>query len=224
MRILLVEDEQQIADFLSMSLHAEGFVVDIAQNGRDGVDLALGANYDLIILDNKLPGKSGLEVCKEIRASGETCPIIMLSVLGETNIKVNCLNAGADDYLIKPFSLQELVSRIRALLRRSKRLESSTLIIDDLILDSAKHTVKRGKKEIILTRKEFGLLEYLMKNEGTAVTRGMIIEQVWDMNTDPYSNTIESHLVTLRKKIDPQKRRRLIHTVPGIGYKISLNP
>lgn len=224
MRILLVEDEQQIADFLSMSLHAEGFGVDMAQNGSEGLDLALSNTHDLIILDNKLPGKSGLDICKEVRNSGKTCPIIMLSVLSETNMKVECLDAGADDYLIKPFSLQELVSRIRALLRRPKRIEGTTLVVDDLILDTAGRTVKRGKKDLVLTRKEFGLLEYLMKNEEKAVTRGMIIEHVWESNTDPYSNTIESHMVTLRKKIDPQGRRRLIHTIPGTGYKLSFNP
>ena len=224
MRILLVEDEQQIADFLSMSLEAESFAVDVANNGKDGAELATTHNYDLIILDNQLPGKSGLEVCKETRKSGKTCPIIILSVRAETNIKVDLLNAGADDYLIKPFSLQELIARIRALLRRPKRLESTLLTIDDLVLDSQRHFVKRGKKELVLTRKEFGLLHYLMINEGTALTRGMIMEHVWDMKADPYSNTIESHLVTLRKKVDSNQRRKLIHTVPGIGYKLSFNP
>jgi DNA-binding response OmpR family regulator len=224
MRILLVEDEQQIADFLSMSLEAESFAVDVAHNGIKGAELAFANNYDLIILDNQLPGKSGLEICKETRAHGKTCPIIMLSVLAETNMKVDLLNAGADDYLIKPFSLQELIARIRALLRRPRRLETNILAVDDLILDSQRHIVKRGKKELTLTRKEFGLLQFLMKNEGTALTRGMIMEHVWDMKADPYSNTIESHVVTLRKKVDFKQRRKLIHTVPGVGYKLGVNP
>jgi len=224
MRILLVEDEQQIADFLAMSLHAEGFGVDVAPNGRKGLELALSNAYDLMILDNKLPGKNGLDICKEVRNHGKTCPIIMLSVLSDTNMKVACLDAGADDYLIKPFSLQELVSRIRALLRRPKRIAGEILAVDDLVLDTVARTVRRGKKDIRLTRKEFGLLEYLMKHEDTAITRGMIIEHVWDKDTDPYSNTIESHIVTLRKKIDPEKRRRLLHTVPGVGYKFGFNP
>ncbi len=224
MRILLVEDEQQIADFLSMSLEAESFAVDVANNGIRGAELAFANNYDLIILDNQLPGKNGLEICKETRAHGKKCPIIMLSVLGETNMKVDLLNAGADDYLIKPFSLQELLARIRALLRRPRSLETNILAVDDLVLDSERHMVKRGKKEMVLTRKEFGLLRFLMKNEGTALTRGMIMEHVWDMKADPYSNTIESHMVTLRKKIDHKQRRKLIHTVPGIGYKLGVNP
>lgn len=224
MKILLVEDEEQIADFLSMSLEAEGFTVDAAHTGTEGAKLALTNNYDLIILDNQLPGKNGLQICKETRAAGKTCPIIMLSVRTETTMKVDLLNAGADDYLIKPFSLQELIARVRALLRRPHRIESTVLTIDDLVLDGQRHIVKRGKKEITLTRKEFGLLQYLMKNEGTALSRSMIIEHVWDMKADPDSNTIESHLVTLRKKIDVGQRRKLIHTVPGIGYKLGMNP
>jgi DNA-binding response OmpR family regulator len=139
-------------------------------------------------------------------------------------MKVSCLDAGADDYLIKPFSLQELIARVRALLRRPKRIAGEILTLDDLVLDTVGRVVRRGKKEIRLTRKEFNLLEYLMKHEDTAVTRGMIVEKVWDSKTDPYSNTIESHIVTLRKKIDPEKRRRLLHTVPGIGYKFGFNP
>jgi DNA-binding response OmpR family regulator len=224
MRILLVEDEQQIADFLAVSLHAEGFSVDIAGSGRKGLELALANTYDLMVLDNKLPGKSGLDICREVRNQGQTCPIIMLSVLSDTNMKVSCLDAGADDYLIKPFSLQELISRVRALLRRPKRIAGEILTLDDLVLDTVGRVVRRGKKEIRLTRKEFNLLEYLMKHEDTAVTRGMIVEKVWDSKTDPYSNTIESHIVTLRKKIDPEKRRRLLHTVPGVGYKFGFNP
>lgn len=224
MRILLVEDEQSIADFLAMSLHAEGYGVDVATNGRKGLELALANSYDLIILDNKLPGKNGLDVCKEVRNHGKTCPIIMLSVLSDTNMKVACLDAGADDYLNKPFSLQELVSRIRALLRRPKRIVGEILAVDDLVVDTVNRTVRRGKKDIRLTRKEFGLLEYLMKHEDKAITRGMIVEHVWDKTTDPYSNTIESHIVTLRKKIDPERRRRLLHTVPGVGYKFGFNP
>lgn len=224
MRILLVEDEVQIADFLSMSLETEGFAVDIAHTSTKGAELALANNYDLIILDNQLPGKSGLEICKETRAHGKTCPIIILSVLGETNMKVDLLNAGADDYLIKPFSFQELLARIRAIIRRPRRLETNILSVDDLILDSQRHLVKRGKKELTLTRKEFGLLQFLMKNEGTALTRAMIMEHVWDMKADPDSNTIEAHMMTLRKKVDAKQRRKLIYTVPGIGYKLGMNP
>lgn len=224
MKILLVDDEQSIADFLAMSLHAEGFAVDIAINGRKGLELALTNTYDVMVLNNKLPGKSGLEICKEVRKKGQMCPIIMLSVLGDTSIKVACVDAGADEYLIKPFAFQELVARIRALLRKPKRIVGEILTLDDLVVDTVERVVRRGKKEIRLTRKEFALLEYLMKNEDAAITRSMIVEKVWDSKTDPYSNTIESHIVTLRKKIDPEKRRRLLHTVPGVGYKFGFNP
>lgn len=224
MKILLVEDEQQIADFLEMSLAAEYYAVDVARDGDAGMDLALHNNYDLIILDNILPGKTGLDICKEMRAHGKTAPVLILSVRSETTAKVDLLNAGADDYLIKPFSLQELLARIRALLRRPKRVESTVLSLDDLILDTQGHAVKRGRKELTLTKKEFSLLQYLMKNPDVAVSRGMLMEHVWSMDMDPFSNTIEAHMVSLRKKVDSGARRKLIHTIPGIGYKISLNP
>ena len=224
MKILLVEDEQQIADFLEMSLAAEYFAVDVARDGETGMQMATDNNYDLMILDNILPGKSGLEICKHVRASGKTCPILILSVLSEATTKVDLLDAGADDYLNKPFSLQELLARIRALLRRPRRMETTVLSVDDLILDTQRHAVKRGRKDITLTRKEFSLLEYLMKNEDTVLSRGMLMEHVWNTAMDPFSNTIESHILSLRKKIDVGSRRKLIHTVPGVGYKIGLNP
>jgi DNA-binding response OmpR family regulator len=224
MRILLVEDEQQIADFLEMSLHAESFAVDVARTGTEGSRLAAENEYDLMILDNMLPGKTGLEICKEVRGEGKTCPIIILSVRSETTIKVDLLYAGADDYLIKPFSLQELIARIKALLRRPRNVETTILALDDLVLDTQRHIVRRGKKVLALTRKEFTLLHYLMKNQNTAVSRGMILEHVWDMTADPFSNTIQTHILTLRRSVDGGGRRKLIHTIPGTGYKISLDP
>jgi DNA-binding response OmpR family regulator len=224
MRILLVEDEQKIADFLEMSLAAEYFAVDVAYDGEVGMDMATRNEYDIMILDNMLPGKTGLEICRQVRLSGKTCPILILSVLDETSKKVDLLDAGADDYLIKPFSLQELLARVRALLRRPKQLKTTILNAGDLILDTKQHAVKRGKKEITLTRKEFALLEYLMKNENVALSRGMLMEHVWNMAMDPFSNTIESHILSLRKKIDVGDRRKLIHTVPGVGYKFGLTP
>lgn len=221
MRILVVEDEKEIADFLGVSLEAEAFAVDIAEDGEKGSYLGRTNDYDLIILDNILPKKIGLQVCDEIRKSNKSVPILILSVKSEITTKVELLNAGADDYLIKPFSLEELLARVRALLRRPKQVESETFEIDDLTLDSKKHTVKRGKKDIYLTRKEFMLLEYLLKNEEVVVSRGMIMEHVWDMHVDPFSNTIESHILSLRKKIDMPSKTKLIHTVPGIGYRLS---
>ena len=222
MRILVVEDEKQISDSLKVSLGAECYAVDVAEDGAKGSYLARTNEYDLIILDNILPKKSGLEVCKEIRDNGSTTPIIMLSVKTESTTKVDLLNAGADDYLTKPYSFQELLARIRALLRRPQDIEDEILTIDDIALDSRKHTVKRGKKEIYLTRKEFALLEYLLKNQGVALSRGMIMEHVWDMNVDLFSNTIESHILSLRRKLDIKNKKKFIHTVPGIGYKAEL--
>lgn len=221
MHILLVEDDKEISDFLRVSLEAECFAVDVAFDGETGSYLARTNNYDLIILDNVLPKKEGRKACKEIRDAGKTTPIIMLSVKSETVTKVDLLNAGADDYMTKPFSLEELLARIRALLRRPKEIENEILSLGDLVIDVKKHSVKRGGKEIYLTRKEFVLLSYLLKNAGSAMSRGMIMEHVWDMKADPFSNTIESHILSLRKKIDAKSKRKLIKTVPGIGYKIT---
>jgi len=221
MRILVVEDEKKINDFLKKSLESECFAVDTAMDGEKGSYLARSNNYDLIILDNILPKKDGVQVCREIRESKSNVPIIILSVKSETITKVDLLNAGADDYLTKPFSLEELLARMRALLRRPKDFKSDIFSVDDLIVDIAKHSVKRGDEEIKLTRKEFMLLEYLLKNQGIVLSRGMIMEHVWDMNADLFSNTIESHILSLRKKIDFGGNKKLIQTVSGRGYTIS---
>jgi DNA-binding response OmpR family regulator len=220
MRVLLVEDEPQIAEFIKKSLRAEYFAVDVASDGEKGLYLGRIHDYDLIILDNMLPKKKGIDVCRELRAHGKTTPILILSVKTETNQKVQLLNAGADDYLMKPFSFEELLARMRALLRRSPHVEGDILKIDNLELDSGKHTVTRGGKEVYLTRKEFMLLQYLLRNLGSVLSRGMIMEHVWDMNADPFSNTIESHILSLRKKINFGNNKKLITTVPGRGYKI----
>ena len=217
MRILIIEDDKDISDFLKMSLKNECFVVDTAEDGEKGSFLALTNDYDLIILDYMLPKEDGRQVCEKIRRKGKTVPILMLSVKSEVTTKIDILNIGADDYLTKPFSFEELLARIKALLRRPKQIESEVLNINDLTLNTKKHLVKRGKKEIYLTRKQFILLEYLMKNQGTVLSRGMIMEHVWDINADPFSNTIEAHIRILRRKIDFPKRRKLIYTVPGMG-------
>lgn len=223
MRILLVEDEQQIANFLKMSLEAEYFTVDVTEDGEKGSFLARTSDYDLLVLDNVLPGKSGLEITREVRAAGRTMPIIILSVKNEPATKVNFLNAGADDYLSKPFSLQELIARIRALLRRAEHIETATLTVDDLVLDTAKHRVRRGEREVALKPKEYALLEYLMRNKEVVLTRGMILEHVWDMTVDPFSNTIESHIRMLRKKIEASGERKIIHTIMKVGYMIGVD-
>jgi DNA-binding response OmpR family regulator len=220
MRILVVEDDPKINDFLKISLESEYFVVDTVRDGEKGYYLAMTNEYDIIILDFMLPGKLGLEICKELRTNGIQTPIIGLSVKSETVNKVGFLNAGADDYLTKPFSFEELIARIQALLRRPQSIESNIVEIGGVELDSQKHIVRKDGKEIYLTRKEFLLLEYLMKNHGTVLSRGMILEHVWDMNADPFSNTIETHIMTLRRKIDSEQSLKLIRTVPGVGYKI----
>jgi len=223
MKILAVEDEKKIADFLKKSLKEEGFVVDIAEDGEQGVYMARINQYDMIILDNLLPKKNGLEVCKELREKGKTMPILMLSVKSDTNTKVELLNAGADDYLSKPFSFEELLARIHALLRRQKPITKEVLRIGNIVLDTKRCIVTIDKKRVHLTHKEFALLEYLMRNKGIVLSRGMIMEHVWDMNADPFSNTIESHIRSLRRKIDDCKKNKLIHTVSGRGYKIDLH-
>jgi len=220
MRILIIEDEKEIADHLQASLSAQRYAVDCAGDGEQGLYLAKVNHYDLFIVDNMLPKGSGIEVCRELRRSGIYAPILMLSVLSEAQTKAELLNAGADDYMTKPFSFDELQARVRALLRRTPEIKSETYEIDDLKMDSAKHLVMRGDVKIRLTPKEFSLLEYLLQNRGNVVSRGMLLEHVWDMNADPFTNTIESHIMSLRRKIDIKGKNILIHTVHGLGYKI----
>jgi DNA-binding response OmpR family regulator len=218
MRILLIDDEKAVRDMLCQHLRAESFAVDCAEDGTEGSYLGRTNTYDLVILDNMLPEKSGKTVCQEIRRTGNNVPILMLSVLGETSQKVDLINAGADDYMIKPFSFDELLARIRALLRRPAKLEGDILSLDELSLDTKNQSVHLAGTLIYLTRKEFMLLEYLMRNLGTVLSRGMIMEHVWDMSSDPFSNTIESHILSLRKKLGDMTERRFIQTVPGRGY------
>ncbi len=220
MRILIVEDEQDIATSLQASLEAECFAVDVAFDGEQGSFLGRINKYDVIILDNILPKKNGNIVCREIRQVDKTVQIIMLSVLTETETKVELFNTGADDYLTKPFLFSELLARIRALLRRRSPIADTVLQVDNIVLDQLRHIVKRDAQEIRLTKKEFMLLEYLMCNPGIALSRSMIMEHVWDMNADPFSNTIEVHIRSLRNKLEAQRSRKIIHTVPGHGYKI----
>jgi DNA-binding response OmpR family regulator len=222
MKLLIVEDEQDIRDFLKVNLDAEMFTVDTAEDGETGSYLARTNNYDVIILDNVLPKKSGAQICQELRKSGKTTPIIMLSVQSEPLQKIDLLNIGADDYLTKPFTFGELLARIRAVLRRPQQLTSEILQFEDLSLDLSTHKVFRGKKEIYLTRKEFELLEYLLRHRGSVVTRGALIENIWDMHADPFSNTIETHILNLRRKVDAPESQKLIQTVPGRGYKVDI--
>ncbi|MFH1193656.1 MAG: response regulator transcription factor [bacterium] len=220
MRILAVEDDRQITNFLTTNLKKEGFSVDLAEDGEKALFLALTNEYDLIIMDIGLPKKDGLAVCRELRQAGKITPIIILSAQSEIKTKVILLNAGADDFINKPYSFEELLARIRALLRRPKPMGQDILQVDGLLLDAKNFIVKRDEKEIRLTPKEFSLLEYLMRNKGTVISRGKIIEHVWDMEADPFSNSIEMHIVNLRRKIALPNKKELIHTIPGRGYKI----
>lgn len=220
MRVLIIEDDENISRLLKDSLKTEFFAVDSAADGEKGSHLAQINDYDLIILDHLLPKKDGLAVIREIRAKKIAVPILLLSVRGAAAHKAQLLDAGADDYLAKPFSLDELMARIRALLRRPAVLKNDIYKIGDLALDVKKCAVCRGGKDIYLTRKEFMLLHYLMQHEGVVLSRGAILEHVWDMNTDIFSNTIESHILSLRKKIGDMGKHRLIQTIPGRGYKI----
>lgn len=220
MRILLIEDEREIAEFITSGLRKERFAVDWANTGEEGLGWAKVNDYDAGVFDVRLPGLSGIEVCRAVRERKKEFPIIMLSVMNDAVTKVEALNAGADDYLVKPFFMAELLARLRALLRREKKTMGSVLKIADLVVDTLTHGVRRGKEDIHLNRKEFGLLEYLMRNPGTTLTRGMILEHVWDMNADPFTNTVDVHIRFLRQKIDEGHKRKLIKTMHGYGYKI----
>ncbi|MEA2701345.1 MAG: hypothetical protein QOE22_54 [Candidatus Parcubacteria bacterium] len=222
MRALVVEDEDALREMLADNLRTQCFAVDTAADGTEGSYMARTNDYDIVILDNMLPEKAGTTVCTEIRRTGRTVPILMLSVLNDSWQKVQLLNAGADDYLIKPYSFDELMARVRALLRRPSNLVGDIMTVDDLTVDVKQQNVKRGERGVYLTRKEFMLLAYLMRHQGTVLSRGMIMEHVWDMVSDPFSNTIESHIRGLRKKLNLPGNKNLIHTVPGRGYKLDL--
>lgn len=223
MRILIVDDDKALRDSLKAGLEAECFVVDTAEDGEKGEYLAKINDYDLVILDCIMPKKNGKQVCASIRKRKKDLPILILSVQSEVPTKVDLLDIGADDYMTKPFSIDELLARIRAIFRRPKVVAAPVYQVGNLTLDVDRQEVKRGGKSIYLTRKEFALLEYLMKNQGKVLSRARIFEHVWDMNADPFSNTIESHILTLRKKIDTRGRSSLIHTIPGRGYKVAQN-
>lgn len=223
MRILLIEDEVEIANFLKASLENELFAVDLASDGERGSYLGQSGDYDLIILDYILPKLNGDQVLANIRRDRPHVPIIILTVKSEFTIKNNLFNLGADDYLTKPFLFQELKLRIRALLKRPARTQTQIIKVDNLTLDAARQRVSRGGRQIYLTRKEFMLLEYLMKNRGKVMSRGLILEHAWDINSDPFSNSLETHITSLRRKLDQVPGRKLIHTFHGRGYKLDLN-
>lgn len=222
MRILVVEDEHKIANAIKKGLEQESFAVDVAYNGPEGLSSALVVDYDLIILDRMLPGISdGLEICRVLREKEKHMPVLVLTARDKVDDKVEGLNRGADDYLIKPFAFEELLARVRALLRRPTQALSSVFKADDLSLDTNSFEVKRGKRDIQLTTKEFALLEFLLRNKNKIVTKDQIIARVWDFDADILPNTVEVFIGYLRKKIDQDGEKKLISTVRGFGYKLS---
>ena len=222
MRILIIEDEHRIAQSIKKGLEQEMFAADIAYTGTDGYDLASVEDYDLIILDVMPPGMDGLEVCEKLRKEKIHSPILMLTAKSQIQDKVAGLDLGADDYLTKPFSFEELLARIRALTRRPKKTVGTKLIVEDLCLEPQRFDVIREGKKISLSNKEFALLEYLMRNAGTILSKDQIISHVWNYDADILPNTVEVYIRNLRKKIDlPFKNKKpLIHTVRGFGYRI----
>jgi DNA-binding response OmpR family regulator len=223
MRILVIEDHAEFAERLKTGLETQCYAVDVEHDGERGLYRARTNEYDLILLDNVLPGKLGPDICRELREYKMTVPIMILSAQSEIEQKINLLNCGADDYLAKPFSFAELSARMRAILRRPRQIENQKLTVDDLALDPKTYAASRNDKNIYLTPKEFSLLEYLMKNQNTVVSRGMIMEHVWDDSADPFSNSIETHIMNLRRKIDQGAKLKLIHTIPDRGYMIGIS-
>ena len=222
MRILIVEDEHKIANSIKKGLTQEHYAVDIAYDGKDGLDLALTEDYDLIILDRLLPEMDGLEICKKLREEKIYIPVLMLTAKGEIDDRVEGLNAGADDYLVKPFAFEELLARIKALIRRPKGNLGTTLATQDLSLNTITYEVKRGNKLIQLSNKEFALLEYLMRHPNQIITKEQIISHVWDYDSDILPNNVEVYIGYLRSKIDQPFKDSLplIHTVRGFGYRL----
>jgi heavy metal response regulator len=224
MRILVVEDQPAVASFIIKGLKEESYAVDHAPNGNDALDLAGLGEYDLIVLDVLLPGKSGIEVTKQLRGRGNSTPILMLTAMDAIADRVRGLDSGADDYLTKPFSFEEFLARVRALLRRGDRQVLSKLQLADLVMDPGRHEVTRAGRRIELTAKEYALLEYLLRNKGRILSRTSIIEHVWDLHFDSDTNVVDVYIRYLRKKVDEEHALKLIHTVRGVGYVLRDTP
>ena len=224
MRVLVVEDEKKTASFIRKALQAEGFAADVCYNGNDGLAAARTTPFDAIVLDIMLPGRDGLSLLRQLREHQNNTPVLLLSARGEVNERVEGLNAGADDYLPKPFVIAELVARVRALGRRGGESKSPVLRVADLTLDTVTHEARRGGATIELTAREYRLLEFLMRSAGRICGRMAILEKVWDYDFDPGSNLVDVNVMRLREKIDADFEPKLLHTVRGIGYVMKESP
>lgn len=220
MRVLVVEDEPRMAALIRQGLEEEAYAVDVVENGRDVLLWVESASYDIVLLDIMLPGMNGLDVCRQLRAEGYNMPILMLTARDTLGDKVKGLDSGADDYLVKPFAIEELSARLRALARRDAPVKTAVLTVADLTLDPATKLARRGGEVIELTAKEFALLETLMRHPDQVLSRGQIINHVWNMEFESGSKLIEVYISNLRKKIDEGHRLKLIHTVRGLGYRL----
>lgn len=218
MRVLVVEDEKKTASFVRKALQAEGFAVDVCPNGEEALAAATTTPFDALVLDIMLPGRDGLGVLRQLRERKNLTPVLLLSARGEVNERVEGLNAGADDYLPKPFELAELIARVRALTRRGGESKSTVLRVADLTLDTLTRKAHRGGAEIELTAREFRLLEFMMRSTGRLCGRMMILEKVWDYDFDPGTNLVDVYIRRLRDKVDAGFEPKLLHTVRGAGY------
>ncbi len=218
MRILVVEDDKKVASFLEKGLREEGYAVDVAHDGDDGLVLAHVHEYDLLLLDVMVPGRSGLEIVRDVRSREDTTPVLMLTARDDEEDVVLGLDAGADDYLTKPFGFDELLARVRALLRRGGAARPDRLLYDDLELDRVKHLALRGGERLDLTPKEFQLLEFFMLNPERVVRRTELLEKVWDLHFDPMSNVVDVHVGHLRRKLARSGSDAVLHTIRGVGY------
>ncbi len=221
MRILIIEDDRKIASFLERGLREEGHAVDVAQDGNEGATNARVYDYDLLIVDIMLPGRNGYEIVRELRRDGKDVPILMLTARDSTQDVVLGLDVGADDYMTKPFSLEELLARARALLRRGGATRTERLVFDDLEMDRLRHVATRAGSELQLTPKEFQLLEYFLLHPGQVVRRTELLEKVWDLRFDPMTNVVDVHIANLRRKLSAAGGPPLIHTMRGVGYVLS---
>lgn len=220
MRVLVVEDERKTASFIRKALQAESFAVDVTANGNEALLMANATPFDAIVMDIMLPGRDGLSVLRQLREQKNSTPVLLLSARGQVNERVDGLNAGADDYLPKPFALAELIARVRALGRRANEPVTIQLRVRDLVLDTVTHVARRGERKIELTAREYRLLEFLMRTPGRICGRMAILEKVWDYNFDPGTNLVDVYVKRLREKVDDGFDIKLLHTVRGVGYVI----